>query len=159
MRQHFIPYFSNKKILKNLEQQNTLEEKFQIYLKYGEDTSIQTLWEIQKEHAFCSMTPSFSCRFRLKNVATGLYLLKKNGLLSLTQEGLQEDCLLYLQPAKVKTDDIKYNQQVKIQAININSNEILMMYCADKSEKELILKCQKMSQMEEKSKDTDYNLL
>jgi len=46
MRQHFIPYFSNKKILKNLEQQNTLEEKFQIYLKYGEDTSIQTLWEI-----------------------------------------------------------------------------------------------------------------
>ena len=46
MRQHFIPYFSNKKILKNHEQQNTLEEKFQIYLKYGEVTSIQTLWEI-----------------------------------------------------------------------------------------------------------------
>ena len=109
MRQHFIPYFSNKNIQKNLEQQNTLEEKFQIYLKYGEDTSIQTFWEIQKEHAFCSMTPSFSCCFRLKNVATGLYLLKKNGLLSLTFDGLQEDCLLYLQPAKVKTDDIKYN--------------------------------------------------
>ena len=46
MRQHFIPYFSNKNIQKNLEQQNTLEEKFQIYLKYGEDASIQTLWEI-----------------------------------------------------------------------------------------------------------------
>lgn len=51
------------------------------------EINIQAFWEIQKENPFILSDPFYRCFYRFRNVATGLYLCKREDQITLTFDG------------------------------------------------------------------------
>lgn len=118
---------------------NQFYVKLESYVGQTEDDNINVLWEVQKAESFNSALPKFCDAYRFKHVCSGLYLCLHKGKLDLVYDGLQDDCIFYLNPKKSilqKNESLRMGEVVKIQAIDIG--EVMILYSLEMDDKQFL---------------------
>ena len=103
-----------------LERSTTLQET--VYTEYTKNPTFYSIWEIQRRVPFQSSVCKLENYYRIKNVATGLYLSNDaTQMIELTHKGSNKACFFKFiarENDHSKNGIISYTQHYKLQTIS-----------------------------------------
>ncbi len=112
---------------------NKQDMNFQLYCLDSRTKTFYSIWEIQKLKPFQGYFCDYTMYFRIKNIATGLFLANDGKKLSLRESGNQRECHFKFNPRKKqdRNSEINNSSLVKIvsylkekkQVLQINQEE------------------------------------